>query len=132
MLILDANVLVSSALGRSRPLIEATAARGLELLVPIAQRLEAAKVLVRLGGSSASVETSLGFASGIIRVIELEAYETLEAAARERLGARGQSDWPVLAAALALEADIWSNDRDFFGVGVAVWATRNVGRASNA
>ncbi len=130
MLILDANVLVSAALGRSRSLIEATAARGLDLLVPIAQRLEAATVLVRLGGSPVSVETSLGFTSRTVRVIEPEAYDGFEPAARARLGAHGQSDWPVLAAALALEADIWSNDRDFFGLGVAVWTTRNVGYAT--
>ncbi len=132
MLILDANVLVSAALGRSRPLIESTAARGLELLVTVAQRREAAKVLLRLGGSPASVEMSLAFARRTIGVIEPEAYDLLESAARARLGERGQSDWPVLAAALALGADIWSNDRDFFGVGVAVWTTRNVAYAATS
>jgi hypothetical protein len=27
---------------------------------------------------------------------------------------------------LALEAGIWTGDRDLFGTGVALWATRNI------
>jgi len=130
MLILDANVLVSAALGRSRELIEATATRGIELLLPIEQRREAVSVLIRLGGSPESVERSLTFAADIVGLLEPEVYTPFEPPARARLGPRGQSDWPVLPTAIALDADIWSNDRDFFGTGVAVWTKRNVGHAA--
>ena len=129
---MDANILISAALGRSRALIADTAARGLELMIPVEQRLEAAKVLIRLGGTPASVQRSLAFADETIGLLKPEIYLAFEPAARARLGPRGQSDWPVLAAALALEADIWSNDRDFFGVGVAVWTTRNARHAASA
>ncbi|MBX9813922.1 MAG: hypothetical protein K2X76_04405, partial [Sphingomonas sp.] len=47
-------------------------------------------------------------------------------AAERRSSAGGQSDWHVLAAALALGADIWSEDLDFFGVGVPVRTSANV------
>jgi predicted nucleic acid-binding protein len=56
----------------------------------------------------------------------LEVYERFEADARERLGGGDQSDWPILAAALALECAIWTEDRDFFGVGVATWTSDRV------
>jgi hypothetical protein len=32
----------------------------------------------------------------------------------------------VLAAALSLSCDIWSEDTDFFGTGVAVWTSDRV------
>ena len=45
-------------------------------------------------------------------------------------------DWPILATALALDLPIWTEDRDFFGCGVATWITRTVqiylGRAEKA
>lgn len=36
-------------------------------------------------------------------------------------------DWPVLAAALTLNAPVWTEDSDFFGLGVPTWTTANVG-----
>lgn len=32
-------------------------------------------------------------------------------------------DWPTVALALALEADIWTQDKDFLGCGVATWTS---------
>jgi predicted nucleic acid-binding protein len=32
-------------------------------------------------------------------------------------------DWPSVALALALDAGIWTEDRDFFGSGLATWTT---------
>lgn len=46
--------------------------------------------------------------------------------ADRRLRVGGKSDWPLLAAALAFECPVWSDDIDFFGTGVAVWSTANV------
>ncbi|MSV27230.1 MAG: hypothetical protein EXQ52_00555 [Bryobacterales bacterium] len=42
---------------------------------------------------------------------------------RQRLALRDESDWPILAAALALRCPIWTEDTDFFGCGVATWTT---------
>ena len=55
-----------------------------------------------------------------------EEYDWLRSYADARLREGGKSDWPVLAAAMAFEADIWSGDTDLFGVGVPVWTTDNV------
>lgn len=40
-----------------------------------------------------------------------------------RIGARDPMDWPVVAAALVLDCPIWTEDRDFFGVGVPTWTS---------
>ena len=48
-----------------------------------------------------------------------------EAEARRRMK-RHPVDWPIVAAALELDCPIWTDDRDFFGCGVATWATANV------
>jgi predicted nucleic acid-binding protein len=61
-----------------------------------------------------------------LELIGAEEYQHLHDAASERLREGGKSDWPTLAAAMALEGDIWSEDVDFFGVGVPVWSTANV------
>lgn len=61
-----------------------------------------------------------------LHVVDAAEYEHARLAADQRLSEGGKSDWPALAAALALEGEIWSEDHDFFGVGVPVWSTPNV------
>lgn len=68
----------------------------------------------------------------VLSIIPAREYEHFRAAADRRLAAGGKSDWPALAAALALEAEIWTDDRDFFGVGVPIWSSRNVDRVETA
>ena len=92
--------------------------------MPSHQYLESRQTAGRKGGWAR--EDFDGIASTVIEVLSVGGYIDHEDAARARLGPRGQPDWPVLAAALAFEHDIWSNDRDFFGVGVPVWTTQNV------
>ena len=46
--------------------------------------------------------------------------------ARQRMDRRDKDDWPILAAALALDCPIWTEDTDFFGCGVATWTTDRV------
>lgn len=62
-----------------------------------------------------------------VEIIGRDQYEHLRGAADARLRVGGKSDWPALAAALAVDGAIWSEDVDFFGVGVPVWSTMNVG-----
>lgn len=59
-------------------------------------------------------------------VIEADVYLDLRETADRRLREGGKSDWPVLAAAMAIGCAIWSEDTDFFGTGVAVWSSANV------
>jgi predicted nucleic acid-binding protein len=39
---------------------------------------------------------------------------------------RDIKDWTIVALALSLNCPIWTEDQDFFGIGIAVWNTRNI------
>lgn len=123
-MIVDANVLTSALLGASLPLLFELRTRGLTLLMPRHQFVESRLIV----GRKASLLTRdfEAIARSVVEVIPPDAYEPFEQAARDRLQPRGQPDWPVLAAAFVYRDEIWSNDRDFFGVGVPVWTTTNI------
>jgi predicted nucleic acid-binding protein len=126
-LIVDANVLTSAVLGRSIDLLFDLVSRGIGLLTPVRMMIEAEKVIASKNKlAPAEAFRRLALLNEMVEVIGGLHYEAHEGRARERLSAAGQSDWPVLAASLALDASIWSNDRHFFGVGVPVWSTYNV------
>ena len=84
----------------------------------------------KLMSKRGDVEAALAQLGERLRLLELSTFEAAERDARARLHERAQSDWPVLAAALTFDAAIWSNDRDFFGVGVPVWSTRSIALAA--
>lgn len=54
-----------------------------------------------------------------------ELYQDLKDEALSRLP-RDAKDWPVVALALALGADILTGDEDFFGCGVATWTVETL------
>jgi predicted nucleic acid-binding protein len=124
VLVVDANVMVSALIGRSLTLLADQAARGTILAAPLPQLAETRKVLRRYG--TVDVDERMATLLDIVQPLEPIVFGTFEAQARERLERHGQPDWPVLAAAMALGADIWSHDKDFLGVGVPVWSNRNV------
>lgn len=57
-----------------------------------------------------------------VELLSATTYAHLEPLARRRIP-RDPNDWPTVAAAIALDAPIWTNDYDFFGCGVATWTT---------
>lgn len=125
-MIVDANILLSAVLGSSVKL-ENAVDRGLELMTPDAQLFEAVKVLTKkFGFKTDEARSALDCLTAQLTVLSTETLTNYEGEARNRLEPRGQSDWPVLAAAMLFDGHIWSKDRDFFGVGVPVWTTRNI------
>jgi hypothetical protein len=61
-----------------------------------------------------------------IAIVPLDDIRHLEASARKRLRGQDEDDWPYLALALLLHCPIWTEDTDFFGVGVATWSSRRI------
>jgi hypothetical protein len=130
-LALDANILLRAALGRRvLPLLERYVAgtvfsttdvgvREATTLLPVVllQRGEPALLVQR------RADEMLQAVLPYVRNIELAGYQDFEAEARRRMRQRDETDWPSLALALALECPIWTEDRDFFGTGVATWAS---------
>ena len=58
-----------------------------------------------------------------VQIVDQAEYEAMKPAALARVGPCDPDDWPVLACALLLNCPIWTEDRDFFGTGVATWTT---------
>lgn len=129
-LVLDANILVRAVLGmRVRGLIERYAGP-VDLLIP---EYAIAEVQEHLPTILAKRRLPLEPVVEILdrlRVFLQELPESFYAAqkdsAQARLSGVDAEDWPVLACALALECSIWTEDRDFFGTGVATWTSGRV------
>lgn len=127
MLLIDTNILVRCSQGRAMHRVRTLREREVQLATTDRNVDEFGRKLVELFGWAE--EEAWGEVERVldaIRIIRAPEYEHDRGAADRRLGAAGKSDWPALAAAIAWEAEIWSDDRDFFGVGVPVWSTPNV------
>ncbi len=130
LLVVDANILIRAVLGtRTFRLIDDHLAL-VEFVVPdtvvreAGERLPAIMLRRRGGGEAAGV--ALHELMRYFTIAPASTYWSLEAAARRRIGHRDQNDWPVLALALSAGCPIWTEDKDFFGCGVATWNTRNI------
>ncbi len=128
-IVLDANVLMRAVLGRRVDgLLERFAAQATFLAPEVAfddVQEHLANVLAKRGELDALLPaheklTQLRLA---VRAVDPSEYEVMKSAALARIGPRDPDDWPILACALALNCPIWTEDRDFFGTGVATWTT---------
>ncbi|HXJ44564.1 MAG TPA: PIN domain-containing protein [Bryobacteraceae bacterium] len=131
MLVLDANILIRAILGhRVRELIESYAPKGIRFFTPGVAFEDARKYLhyfsKKRNKPQADLSAALEYLRSLVEPVTPELYGPLEIEARQRLRGRDESDWPVLASALALACPIWTEDADFFGTGVAVWTTTRV------
>ena len=131
-LVVDANILVGELLReKGRALV---ADERLELLVAAKAWEEARRelrrrvdVIAERGQLSKTTATELlnvavTLAERHTTVLTEAEYGAFEEEARERIP-NDPDDWPTVALALALEADIWTQDKDFLGCGVATWTT---------
>jgi predicted nucleic acid-binding protein len=126
-LIVDANILLGAVLGKSLPLLADIASRNSVLLVPARMIVEARSVVAdKVRTPLPGAFERLLAAETLVTILDANHYEHKECNARDRLTSDGQKDWPLLAAALALDAPIWSNDKHLWGTGVAIWLTRNI------
>jgi predicted nucleic acid-binding protein len=129
-LVLDANILVRAVLGtKARQLIERYAAE-VQLFAPDTAFAEADEHLPPLFAKKGlSAEPSMAVLerlSSLVQELPQSFYLEWESAAQAVIAKRDPDDWPVLACALALDCPIWTEDRDFFGVGVATWTSNRV------
>ena len=129
-LVLDANILIRAVLGkRVRSLIE-TYAEHVRFFTFGACVISAQEYLPdlahRRGWPAEQGLTLLARVCDWIEVVDNALYAAFEASARERMAGRDEDDWPVAAVALALDSPIWTEDRDFFGAGIATWTTDRV------
>ena len=130
LVVLDANILIRAVLGKRVREILKNYFTMVRFYAPNTAFAEAREhiphILLKRGIDPTIAVTVLEELSGLIGCVDPEVYGLFEAAARQRLQNRDEDDWPVLAAALALECSIWTEDADFFGVGVATWTTERI------
>jgi len=129
-LILDANILIRAVLGKKVRTLIMDYANSVDFFSPSVCFDDAYHYLPELlNKRGIAVEPALAVLDNLKRIIqpvENEWLEAFETQARLRLRRRDEQDWPILAAAMALNCPIWTEDADFFGVGVATWTTANI------
>ncbi|MBS1858469.1 MAG: nucleotide-binding protein [Acidobacteria bacterium] len=130
MLVLDANILIRAVLGSRVLALLRTYAGQVEFLTPDTAFEEAREklpeILARRKVPVAPAMAILDQLADVVQAVDAKTYQSFEHLARERIARRDEDDWPVLAAALALDCAIWTEDTDFFGCGVATWTTDRV------
>ena len=129
-IILDANILIRYALGKRVPALLTAHTASCDFLAPDTAFAEARRnlpLILRARGEVISVEAAvlaaLDEVTAIVTPVPASSYEPMRAPALARIGQRDPQDWPVLACALLLNCPVWTEDRDFFGTGVATWTT---------
>ncbi len=129
-LVLDANILIRAVLGQRVRRIFEVHADTISLFLPEAAYAEAAEhlatLIVKRGGDPSKALFALKAMAALVTMIGEDLYGDFEDEARKRLGVRDPEDWPILAAALALNCPIWTEDTDFFGCGVATWTSSSI------
>ncbi|MBN6742383.1 hypothetical protein JKG47_18055 [Acidithiobacillus sp. MC6.1] len=130
-LVLDANILIRAVLGSKAMRIIAEHADRVAMFTPEVCFADARKhlptILSRRGVPVEPALSALQSIEGFVQAIGYEWIEGWESLARARLAGRDEEDWPILATALTLDCPIWTEDADFFGVGVATWTTATIG-----
>lgn len=129
-IVLDANILVRAVLGRRvRELLEQYGAE-VSFFAPELIFEEAARhlpaIAAKRGHSSGTLLESLDRLRVITESVAEDAIASLRNTALARIGSRDPMDWPIVAASLALNCPVWTEDHDFFGAGVATWTTATV------
>lgn len=62
----------------------------------------------------------------LLKIIDANIYQECDREAKRRMKNRDIKDWPIVATALLFNCPIWTEDKDFFGVGVPLWTTDRI------
>ena len=124
-IVLDANILVRAVLGQRVRTHILDHAGDVSFFAPDTAFDEAREHLPALpekrGVTAGPALDFLAALEKVVRPIDAELYQPLEATSLARIGDRDPDDWPALACALLLDCPVWTEDADFFGTGVATW-----------
>jgi predicted nucleic acid-binding protein len=129
-LVIDANILIRAVFGqRVRALINDYAVDvnfyAAELNIHEAERY--IEILAKKRGiSSETCQEAFKATLSLVQTVATDAIVDLRDSALLRIQNKDPNDWPAIAAAMRLECPIWTEDRDFFGAGIAVWVTDTV------
>ena len=138
-IVIDANILIRAILGIKVASRIAQHAATVQFLTTEIAFLEAQKhlpnVLSRRGAEIERIRLSLEDLERLkqsVIVIPTEIIAPFETQARLRLLKRDQDDWHLLALCLGLQTPLWTEDNDFFGVGITTWKSALIDLFLNA
>lgn len=129
-IVIDANILVRAVLGiRVRELIErycdSTAFYVAESNVEEAMQY-LGELTSKRGIREEIWQESFAGIMAAVQIIPQVELATAEAEAMARIGQRDPADWPAVAVALQFDCAVWTEDKDFFGSGVATWTSATI------
>jgi predicted nucleic acid-binding protein len=129
-IVLDANILIRGVFGvKVRNLLKSYEP-SVVFVTPDVCFEDARRHVSWLAGrhnmNAAAGLSALDQLAALMQLADRSLYEKFETASRKRISPRDPDDWPILAASLSLNCPIWTEDRDFFGTGVATWTTNNI------
>ncbi len=126
-IVLDANILIRAILGVKVGAQLVRYAETVDFCAPSIAFEEAAAhlptILVKRGIALEDLAHGLDAVRLLVEEIPGDVTAPLRLKALARIGRRDEDDWPIVAAALALSCPIWTEDKDFFGAGVATWTS---------
>lgn len=130
VLVLDANIIVRAVLGEKVRHHLITFSETIDFFTPDVCINDAQKYLPiifeKRGIPSSIAMDVFTHIRKILQVIDKSIYEERANEAQQRMKNRDMDDWPVVATALLFNCPIWTEDKDFFGVGIPVWTTDRI------
>ena len=130
LIVLDTNILIRAILGERVPNLLEKYSSSCSFVTPASCYDELNRHLPKvLQKRNLALEPFLNAIAQLAKVVTplaQEIYSDYEYDAKRRIEDRDLKDWTIVALALGLECPIWTEDQDFFGIGIATWNTRNV------
>ncbi|NBD14779.1 MAG: nucleotide-binding protein [Cyanobacteria bacterium] len=127
-LVLDANILIRAVLGKKINSLILQYNNQVAFYTPDLCFQDAEKYLPIILEKRHNIDVDLAMdvltqISQIVYPLDKDLYSQFEVEARKRIASKDEDDWPVIAAALFFNCPIWTEDKDFFGTGIATWET---------
>jgi predicted nucleic acid-binding protein len=129
-IVIDANILIRAVLGKKvRDTIQ-TFAPTTQFFTPDLCYDDAVKYLpILFAKRNLSSEDALDVLANLtclIQIVDNSLYSLYEVEAKQRIAVRDINDWSIVAVSLMLDCPIWTEDKDFFGTGVATWTSDRI------
>lgn len=130
LLVLDANIIIRAVLGKKVRGYLTRYVEKVDFFTPITCLEEVRKYLpILFEKKGLNPELALEVFSNVqclLQVIDSSIYQERASEAQLRIKDRDFQDWPAVAAALVLKCPIWTEDQDFFGLGIPTWTTDRI------
>lgn len=130
VLVLDANIIIRAVLGEKVRQHLLTYSETVDFFTPDICIQDAQKylpIIFEKRGIASSIALDVfSHIKKILQIIDKNIYDERASDAQQRMRGRDLDDWPVVATALLFNCPIWTEDKDFFGVGIPVWTTDRI------